>query len=160
MKKLSILITALILIFSVNSFCATLEDWLGPGLQIAVEKNTGRGNDYETGFSGYIGSLSINISEGVISISEFTMIEDKLSVVNGIYRITKLEKYDKNINFECIDLSPLTHGLLWTGKVWLTDNKELKIEMIQRQSPRRWVNLGENGNKFLKANKLNLHLGL
>lgn len=138
-------------------FAANIETFLL--CQIAVEKLTGRGGDSE--FSGWVGSLQFDIEEKLIFISEFAVSDkNELSVVNGIYKITKLEQTKKCINFECIDKTLFTKGIEWTGKIWITDGNVLKIEMIQKQSPRRWVNISNIGKNFLKKNKLNLNLGI
>jgi hypothetical protein len=129
------------------------------GIQIAVEKLTGRGEEYEVDFSGWVGSLRVDLDEKLILISEFSNI-DGIVVVNGIYKIVKIDEYDKSLDFECFDLNSLTKGIEWRGKIWLTDSNEIKIEMVQKQSSRKWVNLSEYGKRFLKNNGLEkLYLG-
>lgn len=126
--------------------------------QIAVEKLTGRGGEHE--FSGWVGSLKVDVKEKLIVISEFSNV-DGIVVVNGIYRITKLEEYDKSIGFECADINFLTEGIEWRGKIWLTDADEVKIEMTQKESSRKWVNLSDYGKKFLRENGIEkLYLGI
>lgn len=127
-------------------------------VQIAVEKLTGRGEEHE--FSGWVGSLRVDVKEKLIVISEFSNI-DGIVVVNGVYRITKMEKYDKNIEFECTDINVLTEGIEWRGKIWLTDADEVKIEMVQKQSSRKWTSLSDYGKRFLKENGIEkLYLGI
>lgn len=145
--------------FIQNSYAGSLKDLLSS--QIAVEKLTGRGGEYENEFSGWVGSLRFDIEQKTIYISEFSELEGEIVVVNGIYKITKLEQHENSINFECIDQNFISKGIEWQGKIWLTDYKQVKIEMVQKQSPRRWVNLGEYGKRFLRENKLkHLFLGM
>ena len=159
MKLRIVLFIAVAAVFVVPqlAFCGVVEKIAG--VQIAVEKLTGRGEDYEINFSGWIGSLKLDAKEKLILISEFSNIGGKISVLNGIYKITKMEEYDKNIDFECVDVNSLTEGIGWRGKIWVTDADEIKVEMVQKQSSRKWVNLSNYGRKFLKENgieKLNL----
>lgn len=108
-----------------------------------------------------MGSLRFDIKAKYIYIAEFTNTTGKIDVVNGSYKITKLEQYGNTFNFECIDTSPSTYGLEWSGKIWRTDNiPMIRIEMIMKQSSRKWVNLGEGGKKFLKDNYSRLNLGM
>ncbi len=139
-----------------SSFASNIEDFLTS--QIAVEKLTGRGGNNE--FSGWVGSLKFDIEKEYIYTSEYSNIDGKVTVVNGIYKITKIEKFEKNINFECVDENPMTAGIGWSGKIWIDDSNNLKFEMVQKQSPRKWVNLGNIGRKFIKGNKLNINLGI
>jgi len=117
--------------------------------QIAVEQLTGRGGGSE--FSGWIGSFSLNQEGKLISISEFANIRGKVVIVNGNYKITKYERYDRNIYLECIDIAL---GIEWIAKIWLTDDNKVRIEMTQKQSSRKWVNLGKYGMGFIEKNNL------
>jgi hypothetical protein len=142
-------------LFFQSAFAQSLDNFQIP--QIAVEKDTGRADNYDIGFSGWVGSLRFIDTENLIIISEFSKIlGEELSVVNGAYKITRKEKFANLMNFECIDVD--TH-IEWTGKLWNTDFGKLMIEMVQKQSPRKWVNLGPNGRKFLQDNELMLNLG-
>lgn len=126
--------------------------------QIAVEKLTGRGDTYGLNFSGWVGSMKINPASQRILISEFSDLGGKAVVVSGSYKIQKIDQYENSLNFECTDEDT---GIDWYGKVWLTDSKELKVEMVQKQSSRKWVNLGDYGRKYLKDIKLEgLFLGV
>jgi len=158
MKTLIILPFVFILITFNTAHCGDLDEILSLA-QIAVEKQTGRGGENE--FSGWVGSLRFDIKAKYIYIAEFTNTTGKIDVVNGSYKITKLEQYGNTFNFECIDTSPSTYGLEWSGKIWRTDNiPMIRIEMIMKQSSRKWVNLGEGGKKFLKDNHSRLNLGM
>jgi hypothetical protein len=73
----------------------------------------------------------------------------------------KVDEYDNSIDFDCIDTNDLTAGIEWHGKIWLTDIGEIKVEIVQKQSSRKWVNLSEYGKKFLKDNNIaKLDLGI
>ncbi len=140
-----------------EAFCGILEKVAGQ--QIAVEKLTGRGEEYDINFSGWVGSLTIAPQNGLVLISEFSDIDGRIAVINGMYKITKIEEYEKSVDLECVDANPLTSGIKWRGKLWLTDSNEIKVEIVQKQSSRKWVNLSDYGKKFLKENgieKLNL----
>ena len=157
MKTLIILPFVFILITLNNAHCGNFEEILSIA-QIAVEKQTGRSGENE--FSGWVGSLRFDIKAKYIYIAEFTNATGMIDVVNGSYKITKLEQYGNVFNFECVDTAPLTYGLAWSGKIWLTDNIPIiRIEMIMKRSSRKWVNLGERGRKFLKDNRSRLNLG-
>src|SRR3989344_5668705 len=120
--------------------------------QVAVEKNTGRSESYEIGFSGWVGSLKFDLNNKLITIAEITNLENNIHVINGVYKITKHEKFKNSIEFECEDVYL---SILWRGKVWLMDDSlSPKIEMQQFHSPRKWQNLGKHGRNFLKTNKL------
>jgi hypothetical protein len=160
MKKAILLPFVFILAIVTNSYCGDLEALL-LAAQIAVEEQTGRGSENE--FSGWVGSLRFDIQEKYIYIAEFTNTTGKIDVVNGSYKITKIEQYQNSFNFECVDTNPLTYGVSYSGKIWLTDTGVIpiiRIEMIMKQSPRRWINLGEFGKKFLKDNRSRLNLGM
>ena len=157
MKIFTYVVIGFLLLMPNLACSATLEEALNN--RIVVEKLTGRGDEYGISFSGWVGSLNIDLTEKKIFISEFTEIYGKISVVAGVYGITKLEQFKNSIDFECADLTDLTPGIEWKGKIWVTDDGVTKIEMIQKQSPRRWVNLGEHGKKFLHDNKI-AHLDL
>lgn len=130
------------------------------GLQspIAVEKLTGRGEEYEISFSGWVGSFNLRLEENRIYIAEFSEFDSGIHVLVGIYEITRVEKFNTNIDFDCVDAEL---GLEWNGKIWLDDNLKVRLEMIQKISPRRWVNLGKHGRKYLKEiQNRPLNLGL
>jgi len=144
-------------IFPQEAFCRIIEKVTAQ--QIAVEKLTGRGDEHDINFSGWVGSLAIDSQNKLILISEFSAVDGRIAVVNGMYKITKFEEYEKSADFECVDANPLTSGIEWRGKLWLTDSDEIKVEIIQKQSSRKWVNLSDYGKKFLEENgveKLNL----
>lgn len=149
---LSALLLITLLVIPERAFCGIIEKVSGP--QIAVEKLTGRGEAYEVNFSGWVGSLKLDAKEKLIFISEFSNIEGKISVVNGMYKIVKIDEYDNSIDFDCIDINDFTAGIEWHGKIWLTDVGEIKVEIVQKKSSRKWVNLSEYGKKFLKDNKI------
>ncbi|MBM3254790.1 MAG: hypothetical protein FJZ08_00600 [Candidatus Omnitrophica bacterium] len=156
---LFVLMIAILLIFPGHAFCGIIEKVSGP--QIAVEKLTGRGETYEMNFSGWVGSLKLDSQEKLILISEFSNIDGNISVVNGTYKILKIDEYDNSIDFDCADINDLTAGIEWHGKIWLTDAGEIKVEIVQKQSSRKWVNLSEYGKKFLKDNNIEkLDLGI
>lgn len=156
---LSALLLISLLIFPKHAFCGIIEKVSGP--QIAVEKLTGRGEAYEVNFSGWVGSLKLDAKEKLIFISEFSNIDGKISVVNGIYKIMKIDEYDNSVDFDCVDINDITAGIEWHGKIWLTDSGEIKVEIVQKQSSRKWVNLSEYGKKFLKDNNIEkLDLGI
>ena len=156
---LSALLFIALLIVPEHAFCGIVEKISGP--QIAVEKLTGRGEAYEVNFSGWVGSLKFYAEQKLLFISEFSNIDGKISVINGIYKIVKIEEYDNSIDFDCIDINGFTADIEWHGKIWLTDSGEIKIEMVQKQSSRKWVNLSEYGKKFLENNSIkNLDLGI
>ncbi len=146
----SVLMVANLLFWPQQAFCGITEKV--SNVQIAVEKLTGRGEIYDINFSGWVGSLKLDINEKLIFISEFSDIDGKISVINGIYKITKWDEFDKSIDFECVDTDPLTGGIEWRGKIWLTDSEEIKIEIVQKKSSRKWVNLSDYGRKYLKEN--------
>ena len=148
---LIILITSHLIIPN-PAFCGIVDDV--DGIQIAVEKLTGRGNEYELNFSGWVGSASLNIAQKLLSISEFANINDRISVVNGLYEITEMEVFDKSIDFQAIDINTLTKGIEWRGKIWLTDNGEIMFEMAQKQSSRTWTSLSDYGRRFLAENDI------
>jgi len=169
---LSALLLIGLLIFPEHAFCGIIEKVSGS--QIAVEKLTvrgeayevnfsglGRGEAYEVNFSGWVGSLKLDVKEKLIFISEISNIDGKISVINGMYRIVKIDEYDNSIDFDCVDINDYTSGIGWHGKIWLTDSGEIKIEIVQKQSSRKWVNLSEYGKKFLKDNNIEkLDLGI
>ena len=156
--KTSILLLFLFSLINLNNAHGGEFEKLLSIAQIAVEKQTGRGGENE--FSGWVGSLRFDVRSKYIYIAEFANVTGKIDVVNGSYKITKLEQYQNLFNFECIDTNPPTYGLEWSGKIWFTDNYEIKFLMIMKQSPRKWVNLGECGKKFLKDNRSRLNLGM
>ena len=156
---LFVLMLGILLILPGHAFCGIIEKVSGP--QIAVEKLTGRGETYEVNFSGWVGSLKLDIQEKLILISEFANIDGNISIVNGMYKILKIDEYDNSIDFDCVDINDLTAGIEWHGKIWLTDADEIKVEIVQKQSSRKWVNLSEYGKKFLKDNNIEkLDLGI
>lgn len=156
---LSTSLLIVLLIVPEHAFCGIIEKVSGP--QIAVEKLTGRGETYEMNFSGWVGSLKLDIQEKLILISEFSNIDGNISVVNGLYKILKIDEYDNSVNFDCVDINDLTAGIEWHGKIWLTDAGKIEVEIVQKQSSRKWVNLSEYGKKFLKDNNIEkLDLGL
>lgn len=161
-KRMTVVYLAFMCFFIMASqagFSKTLDESILVG-QIAVEKQTGRGDTYDIGFSGSVGSLSIDLESKKIYIAEF-LAGDLAgpSVVNTAYGITSLQVYEKSIDFECVDVTPISAGLEWRGKIWLTDDGRVKVEMVMKQSSRKWVNLGKFGRQWLEKNKLN-HLNL
>ena len=103
---------------------------------------------YDLNFSGWVGSLSFNEELKILVIAEFSDFDDEIAIVNGVYKLTNLMKYERSIDFECVDINT---SIEWRGKIWSTDEGKIKVEMIQTQSSRRWVNLSdEYGGKFLK----------
>ena len=161
--KLRLLILLGLIALSINNSFADESTHLLNSLQtvqIAVEKNTGRGGGYENNFSGWVGSLRVDLDNRFIFISEFTEFDGQIQIFNGVYKITRLDNIGQNINFQCTDQNPMTNGLRWTGKIWFGHDNDIKLEMVMEQSPRRWVNLGDNGKKFLKDNYINLNLGI
>jgi len=156
---LSALLFIALLVVPEHAFCGIVEKISGP--QIAVEKLTGRGEAYEVNFSGWVGSLRFNAEQKLLFISEFSSIDGKISVINGIYKIVKIDQYDNSIDFDCVDIDDITAGIEWHGKIWLIDTGEIKVEIVQKQSSRKWVNLSEYGKKFLKDNNITkLDLGI
>lgn len=135
-----------------------LDAFTGPRpLPVAVEKLTGRDDSYDIGFSGAVGSLVIRRDENRIYISELFEFGGKVVVNLGIYNISKLTRYSKSFDFECTDSQT---GLLWKGKAWLDDSNRLRFEMILTINPRRWVNIGKHGRRFLREKNLNqLNIG-
>jgi hypothetical protein len=125
---------------------------------VAVEKLTGRDEGYDLGFSGWVGSLQFRLEENRIYISEFTKSDSRVDVVIGIYSVTRVERYPKSIDFDCIDV---TLGIEWRGKAWLDESSRLRLEIVQKMSPRKWVNLGSHGKRFLtEAGLKHLNLGM
>ncbi len=128
-------------------------------LEIAVEKLTGRGESYEINFSGWVGALKFDLDERKIYIAEFTTMEEKISVVLGVYSITHFTKYSKSIDFACRDHQT---GIEWRGKIWLLDNSlKPMVEIVQKNSSRKWVNLSYYGERFMRENNFNnIRLGI
>lgn len=149
---LSILIIFNLVVFPKLAFCGIIEKISNS--QIAVELLTGRGESYGVNFSGWVGSLTFDAKEKLILISEFTNTSGNIHVINGVFKITKIEEYYNSIEFECVDAYDLTAGIEWRGKIWLFDSGKIKIEIVQKQSSRKWVNLSKYGKKFLKENNL------
>ncbi|GEM_PF-1089802 len=155
--KIQILLISAALAIPSLSFADNLRTFLVG--QIAVEKTTRQGGANE--FSGLVGSLRFDIEGKAVYIAEFFKLNKNITVINGIFKITKLEQSADIIAFECIDQSFLTKGAEWTGKIWLAGTDDVKIEMNQKQSSRQWVNLGGRGKKFLEENGLkHLFLGI
>ena len=98
-----------------EAFCGVIEKVAGQ--QIAVEKLTGRGEEYDINFSGWVGSLTIDPQNRLVLISEFSDIDGRIAVINGMYKITKIDEYEKSVDFECVDVNPLTGGIEWRGKL-------------------------------------------
>jgi len=134
-----------------------IDRWLSPGVQIAVERLTGVGDDYETSFSGWVGSLRFSQEDSRIYVSA---ISATFGVVNEVYAVTSTENDGTSIEFEATDLTPpLTGTFHYRGKIWI-DGGSIRFEMIRTDSPRRWVNLGPYGRRFLQENGLDqLRLG-
>lgn len=128
-------------------------------LQIAVEKQTGRGKDYDINFSGWVGSLRFDLADKKIYIAEFGEGDNKINVIIGIYHITRFDRHSRSIDFDCIDYQT---GVEWRGKIWLPENSlKPNVEIITKHSPRKWVNLSEYGKRFMKMNNIDhLNLGL
>ena len=161
MKRLFLILTlSWWLLLPQSAFCGIVEEVTGK--QIAVEKLTGRGEEYGLNFSGWVGSLTIDVERQLIVISEFSDFEEDIAVVNGIYGLREVRTSDRSIDFECYDTNVLTAGMEWRGKIWLTDAGSVKVEIVQKQSPRRWVNLSDQyGRKFLKEHGISkLFLGI
>ena len=157
MKKILSSFFLFLLIIPASGIGNTIEQALFG--QIAVEKQTGESNSYETSFSGSVGSMSIDLLSKKIYIAELLLGGNQPAILNTNYDITSIEIYEKNLDFECVDVTPLTSGQEWRGKIWLSDYGRVNIDMVMKQSPRKWVNLGKFGRRWMKENKLN-HLNL
>jgi hypothetical protein len=126
--------------------------------QIAVEEQTGRGGDFNESFSG-VGSLRISLRDQRIYNASIFVVDKEygVGILNEVFALANIRRAERSIEFEATDLDlPLTYR----GKVWLDDNLDLRFEMVRSDSPRKWVNLGPHGRKFLHDRGLKLRLGI
>jgi len=152
MKRYIVVMFFLFAVCPINAEAANSDALIGKiALPIAVEKITGRGESYETEFSGIVGSIRIYPELKIIVIADLMEHEGEISITSSIFQITSTEVFDNSFNFECVGID---FGIEWSGKAWLREDTKPMIEMVQKSSPRKWVNLGEHGNRFLKEKNL------
>jgi len=122
---------------------------------IAVEKLIGTSESNI--FAGRVGALRFFRIKKVIVISEFKSLGTYVRAQTQYFEISRINKLKNTIDFDCVD----DIGYDWRGKVWReNDQSSVKVEMVRKDAPHRWVTLDEEGRAFLKANNLiNIDLG-